>query len=1241
MPEHSASASAETTAKRFRARILKPAEGVFLFHPRAMERLVTDQFAGTTPDLSVPDLAYHLMPVADFLRGLETENPEALAVIEGLNLPNHIILLPIPPEQRLDRLGFMRLLRDYWARRFEAEIARAWQSAREDNHDDETFGPAGLTHQIGSLAFAEVRDVLTRDGVVPHGLDDAYICRSFVAMTTRLRYFSPGARAFFFPTIQEWQRLDRWLSESGLDLPSALEGGRLPRLLKHTRPDQGCGQPEYQPLLPTGLPYGESDPDYHRVIAKQRQAALLRVDETGAPVPARTPPADSAAASAAPQQPPSAAPAIPHAPTAPPRGARPTTRPDPSPCPVPMLAKSEKCARACQGGVTRSCLGRLQAASQLGRRDWRQTWRDHLLFWTAPLLEGLLAVIAVLSWRRFGRTPRGVLLSLHLTLFADAVRRAQRDHLADRYANAVAQLAVALRRFNAMGHACDASRAMVVAILEERRAAATGLLADLIAAKAKLPPASARELSALTERLGLDVMHPGAALSALQILDHLEQILRESRTTYYRLRIFHWIATLGRTRLRQILPFQSDLKALRALESATNRLEQIPWSMAEIERFSQPLKQLSTGLSKRLSAQLRPHLRTALEAAGFNPRNHRERVAAHKMREELLDVIRRRRHLKFTDVRDIVARNILRLPDPTLEELRKGDRLAHFDRLAEQALPGVYKPGEIYIKGLQQLGAPLFGTPRGRLVLRHLIVPIGLAYLGLKTIDIIAGLVTPPELSLNLAPLWLVLLLAAMINLFAYTRGGRWIVVALWRVICWTFRLLLFDGIRRLLRWRPIARFLANSAIRGLDRNLFQPLLIGLALVLPFLGIGLLIEGIDIEPGLSSLVVAFAVGTLIRNTPAGRRLLDNAVSKTLQFLRRLNQTLVIGLVQELLHFFKEVTRRFAQGLHRIEELLTHQLGESHLQLVVKALFAPLWKLFEAVIQFYVTVLVEPQVNPIKHFPLVTIAHKLMLPFLPALTGLFLALTDPFLPKVLAYPIVTLTILLLPGLAGFLVWELKENWKIYAANHHGSRPGAPALEGTLGPVDRDAIVKTPVEPAIIGSHGETMRGMLRRGFHSGTLPKAFDRLRRVLREEIRDEIPYPARLRDAQRRLAEVDRALCVFCHRELSYALRLRCAEPGCGLVHVETGRPRLSGNAFDLTLSLYATQTPEHHPIALRIEIELIEPDLCLRVALSGPTHHLGQHCWTLIGADLRVFSGRAGTKLISDDLDTLLADS
>jgi len=47
----------------------------------------------------------------------------------------------------------------------------------------------------------------------------------------------------------------------------------------------------------------------------------------------------------------------------------------------------------------------------------------------------------------------------------------------------------------------------------------------------------------------------------------------------------------------------------------------------------------------------------------------------------------------------------------------------------------------------------------------------------------------------------------------------------------------------------------------------------------------------------------------------------------------------------------------------------------------------------------------------------------MLPFLPALTSAFHDGLSAFLPAIIVLPLVTITVLLLPGLFGFLFWEL--------------------------------------------------------------------------------------------------------------------------------------------------------------------------------------------------------------------------
>ncbi len=1119
-----------------------------------MERLIVEHLESLGHTGVIPPLDYYLMPCAALLRGLESENPEALAVIEGLSLPDQVILLPMPAELQADAAGVRLALRDYWARRFEGEIARAWQRARDDKQDLDLFGPSGLKDLIGDIAFAEVREVLTRDNIIPPGLDDMTVCRGFVALVARLRYFSPGVRGFFFPALRDWQALDGWLRRSGLDLPPPRSDGPLPRLLEQTRPGQRSG-PHAQPiLLPSDLPYARSDPDFQ----PRRHAA----------------PGTSIAV-------------------------------------ADIACTEQDDAPLKDAGVPTPCLDALRQGLQLPRQDWRVRAKHWLFGAFAPLLNFLLVLTTRPRRRARGPSVRGVRRALHLLLFRHAIRIAQRAELQDRYAAAITHLTAAERHFRAMGESCSAEAQQVCAILAQRRTGVEEALADLLAAEWKLSLTQGRALGALIAQLSLILSRGRRAHKPRALLKDLEKVLLESRATYYQLRPLYWLRSLGRGQIRQILPFQANLKALRALDSAANRLERLGWPIDTLEQALGSLQALSGRVNKQLDKQLKPHLRRALEEAGFTAKSHREAVAAHKLLCELLDVIALRRHLKFTDVRDIVARNVMRLPDLSLKDLMHGDRLTRFDRSAARALPGVYKPGEIYIKGLQQLGAPLFGTPPGRLVLRHLILPLALAFLGLKTLDVLIGFFASGAPLWHLANPLLIVAIALAFNAIAYTQAGRIGARAVLYGLLWFLRLLLFDGLKRLARWRPLNRLLQTRLVRALDRNLLRPLLAGATLTLPLIALVSLIEGAWVKPNFSLFALTLALGVLIRNTPAGRRIKDDFASATSRLLRRLNQTLVTGLIRELMRFFKELTRRFQQVLHRIEERLSHHLGESRIQLVLKSLLYPLWRLMEAFIQFYATVLVEPQINPIKHFPLVTVAHKLMLPFLPLITRLLTDLLEPLLPKWIALPFATLTVLLLPGLAGFLVWELKENWKIYDANHSvlppepGRRRGAP-----------------PIEPAIIGGHGETMRGFLRRGFHSGTLPKAFERLASVLRQQIRTEIDAPERLREARRQLTEVEHAIEVFCDRELAYALRRRCQHPDCALVRIEMHRPRLATASCALWLTLH-TQAER---LKLRLSLWLSESELHLSATLCGPHGSLGEACVEGIREDLEAFSDRAG---------------
>jgi hypothetical protein len=169
---------------------------------------------------------------------------------------------------------------------------------------------------------------------------------------------------------------------------------------------------------------------------------------------------------------------------------------------------------------------------------------------------------------------------------------------------------------------------------------------------------------------------------------------------------------------------------------------------------------------------------------------------------------------------------------------------------------------------------------------------------------------------------------------------------------------------------------------------------------------------------------------------------------------------------------------------------------------------------------------------------VTVSHKIMLPFSIYLTQVLAAPLMPLGPF-LANTIAGSTVFLLPGVFGFLVWELKENWRLYAANRARQLRAIP-----------------------VGEHGETVLRLLRLGIHSGTLPRLFGRLRAA------GQAASGTRRRQLgpkqREKLQHVETSLRRFVERELVALLAESRQWRGAPL---EVGRIRLATNQIGFEL--------------------------------------------------------------------------
>jgi hypothetical protein len=242
------------------------------------------------------------------------------------------------------------------------------------------------------------------------------------------------------------------------------------------------------------------------------------------------------------------------------------------------------------------------------------------------------------------------------------------------------------------------------------------------------------------------------------------------------------------------------------------------------------------------------------------------------------------------------------------------------------------------------------------------------------------------------------------------------------------------------------------------------------------------------------------------------------------------------IVVFFLDLFKAIVDAIEGAFYTIDEWLRFRRGEGELSLIIRAVLGAIWFPISYVARFYIVVLIEPGFNPIKA-PISILAAKFVYPFLVPVTEPSVAFLTPFIGSYLAWGLVVPTFWLIPDAFGFLVWEMKENWRLYRANR----------SSTLTPVR-------------IGHHGETMRALLQPGFHSGTIPRLFTRMRRAERDAIRTGNWSLAR--SYRQSLHEIEEAIGRFVERNMLNLLRLSSpwenVELHVGTVHLARSRVRV-----------------------------------------------------------------------------------
>jgi hypothetical protein len=319
---------------------------------------------------------------------------------------------------------------------------------------------------------------------------------------------------------------------------------------------------------------------------------------------------------------------------------------------------------------------------------------------------------------------------------------------------------------------------------------------------------------------------------------------------------------------------------------------------------------------------------------------------------------------------------------------------------------------------------------------------------------------------LNIIPLVLLLgfFLMGLIHLPSFRLGC-------WKAIRWgllTTYALTVELPRKWLPWNWLEQVLRHRLTVDVWRLGIKP--VGLVMLLEWSTMGSMPKTMF---GVTRMILQTLVLSSLMNTRLGRDIQEWVFEGFGRLWTMLRARWFWTVIEWIVDLFRWMLLTLERFLYAVDEWLRFHNQESPMSMVAKAVIGFAWSIVSFLIRIYVNLLIEPTFHPVKHFPVVTVAHKIFLPVLLILAGNMESLLIPYFGRPMAMSITWFHIFFLPGFFGFAVWELKENWRLFREN-------------------RQPFLK----PVPIGSHGETMERLLRPGFHSGTVPKLYRRLRRL-------------------------------------------------------------------------------------------------------------------------------------------------
>ncbi|MEQ1825143.1 MAG: hypothetical protein ABL921_04330 [Pirellula sp.] len=755
-----------------------------------------------------------------------------------------------------------------------------------------------------------------------------------------------------------------------------------------------------------------------------------------------------------------------------------------------------------------------------------------------------------------------------------------------------------------------------------------------------------------------------------RLLYDLQKVCLDHERLTYKIDLVKWIVTRGKRPIRRPLTSLREVAMAKHLASAASRLAHVRLSGGDRDRLTELIQHAAHLSESQMRDRMRPVLRQMLLNVNLVPRSIPEQVAFDKVIEESIDCIADRGYLTMGYLRDVISKNDLKLPDlKELKEVWHGDQLLRADDQLDLALDGVYRRGEFYLRSLQVVSSFFFGTRFGRFATMYLIIPFGGAvvivegamhivhmfhrtkHVSQDTIqnlsDRIAndeidtasradretsgnvpssgdtlGQFAPPDgivdetgMTIGVPPkttdqavdeiikgqtdtLWWVLIIGLLLMALIHVPSFRKFMMRMVKS-AWDFaRTILFETPLQLLKL-PILKSLWNAtALVRFRRFVVVPMIVAI-----FFGRSLPgILGWQPSSWWWVLVLGF-VASGVLNSRIGRDAQELTRDWLANALHQVQARLVFAFIGWVVDFFRFLLNTLERILYAVDEWLRFHSDENWLSILVKAILGVAWSFVSFLIRIYVNLLIEPTFHPVKHFPVVTVAHKIFLPALIMLEGNMVHFLGQYVGTPIARSITWFNIFFLPGFFGFAVWELKENWRLYLANR-----------------------KDRLSPVSVGSHGETIARLLRPGFHSGTLPKIYRKLRKLEHQDA-SLLRFTSR-RSTREKLHHVEHAIQAFADRELISLLQ-KC--PVWEQYPLKCSSVEASSNSFSIEL-----ECPTLGASVLTLRMQEQSGWIVACVAQIGWLKSVSDEQWNSFCNAMEGFYRKCGVDLVREQLES-----